>query len=33
MELNQRGFSKKALEDFDLIDQAVEEKDQQAYAA
>jgi len=33
MEVNQRGFSKKALEDFDLIDQAVEEKDQQAYAA
>lgn len=33
MELNQRGFSKKALEDFDLIDQAVEEKDQQAFAA
>lgn len=33
MEINERGFSKKALEDFDLIDLAVEEKDQQAYAA
>lgn len=33
MEINERGFSKKALEDFDLIDQAVQEKDQQAYAA
>lgn len=32
MEINERGFSKKALEDFDLIDLAVEEKDQQAYA-
>ncbi len=32
MEINERGFSNKALEDFDLIDQAVEEKDQQAYA-
>jgi RNA polymerase sigma factor (sigma-70 family) len=33
MEINDRGFSSKALEDFDLIDQAVEGKDQQAYAA
>lgn len=33
MEINERGFSNKALEDFDLIDQAVEEKDQQAYAS
>ncbi|UZD20923.1 sigma-70 family RNA polymerase sigma factor [Algoriphagus halophytocola] len=33
MEINERGFSKKALEDFDLIDQAVEKKDQQAYAS
>ncbi|MBW3470083.1 RNA polymerase sigma factor [Arthrospiribacter ruber] len=32
MEINQRGFSSKALEDFDLIDKAVIEKDQQAYA-
>ena len=32
MELNERGFSNKALEDFDLIDKAVQEKDQQAYA-
>ncbi|MCH7402741.1 RNA polymerase sigma factor [Belliella kenyensis] len=32
MEVNSRGFSNKALEDFDLIDQAVEQKDQQAYA-
>ncbi len=32
MEINERGFSKKALEDFDLIDKAVNEKDQQAYA-
>ncbi|GGF18935.1 RNA polymerase sigma factor [Echinicola rosea] len=32
MEINERGFSDKALEDFDLIDQAVEQKDQQAYA-
>lgn len=32
MEVNQRGFSKKALEDFDLIDQAVQEKDQQSFA-
>jgi len=33
MEINERGFSKKALEDFDLIDQAVQQKDQQAYAS
>jgi RNA polymerase sigma factor (sigma-70 family) len=33
MEINERGFSSKALEDFDLIDQAVEGKEQQAYAA
>jgi RNA polymerase sigma factor (sigma-70 family) len=32
MEINERGFSNKALEDFDLIDKAVVEKDQQAYA-
>ncbi|WP_026951788.1 sigma-70 family RNA polymerase sigma factor [Algoriphagus mannitolivorans] len=32
MEINERGFSNKALEDFDLIDKAVEEKDQTAYA-
>lgn len=32
MEINDRGFSDKALEDFDLIDKAVREKDQQAYA-
>ncbi|WP_026955792.1 RNA polymerase sigma factor [Algoriphagus vanfongensis] len=32
MEVNERGFSNKALEDFDLIDKAVEDKDQQAYA-
>lgn len=32
MEINQRGFSSKALEDFDLIDKAVLDKDQQAYA-
>lgn len=32
MEINERGFSNKALEDFDLIDRAVIEKDQQAYA-
>ncbi|MFC3879221.1 RNA polymerase sigma factor [Algoriphagus namhaensis] len=32
MEVNQRDFSKKALQDFTLIDQAVIEKDQQAYA-
>lgn len=30
--MNERGFSNKALEDFDLIDRAVLEKDQQAYA-
>ncbi len=33
MEINERGFSNKALEDFDLIDKAVQQKDQQAYAA
>jgi RNA polymerase sigma factor (sigma-70 family) len=33
MEINERGFSNKALEDFDLIDRAVLEKDQAAYAA
>ncbi len=32
MEVNERGFSNKALEDFDLIDKAVLEKDQSAYA-
>jgi RNA polymerase sigma factor (sigma-70 family) len=32
MEISERGFSDKALEDFDLIDKAVKEKDQQAYA-
>jgi RNA polymerase sigma-70 factor (ECF subfamily) len=32
MEINERGFSNKALEDFDLIDKAVQQKDQQAYA-
>jgi RNA polymerase sigma factor (sigma-70 family) len=32
MEVNERGFSDKAIEDFDLIDRAVQEKDQQAYA-
>lgn len=32
MEVNDRGFSNKALEDFDLIDKAVIEKDQQAFA-
>jgi len=32
MEINERGFSDKALEDFELIDKAVREKDQQAYA-
>lgn len=32
MEINERGFSSKALEDFELIDRAVEEKDQQAFA-
>ncbi|MBS4070527.1 RNA polymerase sigma factor [Algoriphagus aquatilis] len=32
MEINERGFSTKALEDFDLIDKAVLEKDQSAYA-
>ncbi|GAB2606272.1 RNA polymerase sigma factor [Belliella aquatica] len=33
MEVNSRGFSNKALEDFDLIDRAVDQNDQQAYAA
>lgn len=32
MEINERGFSNKALEDFNLIDRAVLDKDQQAYA-
>lgn len=32
MEINERGFSNKALEDFDLIDKAVQQQDQQAYA-
>lgn len=32
MEINERGFSSKALEDFDLIDKAVMDKDQQAFA-
>lgn len=32
MEINERGFSNKALQDFDLIDKAVLEKDQTAYA-
>ena len=32
MEINERGFSNKALEDFALIDKAVLEKDQSAYA-
>ena len=32
MEINERGFSDKALEDFDLIDRAVDQKDQQAFA-
>lgn len=32
MEINERGFSDKAIEDFELIDRAVKEKDQQAYA-
>jgi RNA polymerase sigma-70 factor (ECF subfamily) len=32
MEISERGFSDKALEDFDLIDRAVKEKDQQAFA-
>jgi len=32
MEINERGFSSKALEDFDLIDKAVLDKDQQAFA-
>ncbi|EAZ79527.1 RNA polymerase sigma factor [Algoriphagus machipongonensis] len=33
MEINERGFSNKALEDFALIDRAVQDKDQQAYAS
>lgn len=33
MEINERGFSDKAIEDFDLIDRAVKDNDQQAYAA
>lgn len=33
MEINERGFSDKALEDFELIDKAVRDKDQQAYAS
>jgi len=32
VEINDRGFSDKAIEDFDLIDRAVQGKDQQAYA-
>ena len=32
MEVNERGFSNKALEDFDLIDKAVIQKDQSAFA-
>ncbi|MBS9522586.1 sigma-70 family RNA polymerase sigma factor [Litoribacter ruber] len=32
MEINERGFSDKALEDFELIDRAVGQKDQQAFA-
>lgn len=32
MEVNERGFSDKAIEDFELIDRAVKQKDQQAYA-
>jgi len=32
MEINERGFSDKAIEEFELIDRAVKEKDQQAYA-
>jgi RNA polymerase sigma factor (sigma-70 family) len=32
MEINERGFSNKALEDFALIDKAVIEKDQSAFA-
>ncbi|WP_143962308.1 RNA polymerase sigma factor [Litoribacter populi] len=32
MEINERGFSDKALEDFELIDRAVGHKDQQAFA-
>lgn len=33
MEINERSFSDKALEDFELIDKAVNDKDQQAYAS
>jgi len=32
MEINDKGFSDKALEDFELIDRAVIQKDQQAFA-
>ncbi|GHB32561.1 sigma-70 family RNA polymerase sigma factor [Mongoliitalea lutea] len=32
MEINERGFSSKALQDFELIDRAVNDKDQQAFA-
>ncbi|KEO72772.1 RNA polymerase sigma factor [Anditalea andensis] len=32
MEINEKGFSDKALEDFELIDRAVVQKDQQAFA-
>lgn len=32
MEINDKGFSDKALEDFELIDRAVVQKDQQAFA-
>lgn len=32
MEINERGFSDKAIEDFELIDRAVKDIDQQAYA-
>ncbi|NBU82672.1 MAG: RNA polymerase subunit sigma-24, partial [Flavobacteriaceae bacterium] len=32
MNSNEREFSSKALEDFDLIDRAVQGKDQSAYA-
>ena len=33
MEINERSFSDKALEDFELIDKAVNDNDQQAYAS
>ncbi|EPR65146.1 RNA polymerase sigma factor [Cyclobacterium qasimii] len=33
MEIKERSFSDKALEDFELIDKAVNDKDQQAYAS